>query len=88
MPFGAAPPEDYAFEEAATGAKVRLSELFGDKSTLVVYSYMFAPDAKAPIVTKFLTSGCASEPTIGEHGPGFKMSLVQMNGGASWMGNQ
>ncbi len=35
-------------------------------------------------MTKLFTSGFSSEPTIGEHGPGFRMSFVQMNGGESW----
>jgi predicted dithiol-disulfide oxidoreductase (DUF899 family) len=48
LPVGAPPPVDYAFDDVATGAPVRLSELFGDKDSLVVYSYMFGPDAKAP----------------------------------------
>jgi predicted dithiol-disulfide oxidoreductase (DUF899 family) len=37
--------EDYAFEHS-TGA-VRLSDLFGSKSQLAVYHFMFGPEAKA-----------------------------------------
>src|ERR1700694_2330201 len=55
LPLGGVVPEDYVFEEggkalddAATLRKVKLSELFGDKPTLVVYSYMYGPQmAKA-----------------------------------------
>ena len=48
LPDGGAPAEDYVFEEAPIadpGAvrRVRLSELFGDKQTLLAYSFMFGP---------------------------------------------
>ena len=39
LPPGGAVPEDYAF--AGESGDVRLSELFGDQNTLVVYSFMF-----------------------------------------------
>jgi predicted dithiol-disulfide oxidoreductase (DUF899 family) len=39
LPPGGAVPEDYAFE--GESGDVRLSELFGDHNTLVVYSFMF-----------------------------------------------
>ena len=39
LPPGGAVPEDYAF--AGESGEVRLSELFGDHDTLVVYSFMF-----------------------------------------------
>lgn len=56
LPLGGAVLEDYVFEEGAadvndtqTVKSVRLSELFApDKNTLVVYSYMFGPNMKAP----------------------------------------
>lgn len=42
LPPGGAVPEDYVFEAAADGAKVRFSELLGPgKDTLVIYSFMF-----------------------------------------------
>jgi len=42
LPPGGAVPEDYVFEAAADGGKVRFSELFSPgKDTLVVYSFMF-----------------------------------------------
>jgi predicted dithiol-disulfide oxidoreductase (DUF899 family) len=57
-------PQDYAFEEGPpdpsdpSGAvrPVRLSELFGDRPTLVLYSYMYGPAMKAPcpLCTSFL----------------------------------
>ncbi len=47
LPLGGELPEDYVFEEwdDASGAsrEVRLSELFGDKDTLFLYSFMFIP---------------------------------------------
>lgn len=64
LPPGGALPQDYAFEEgpadpsdaSAAVHPVRLSELFGDKTTLVLYSYMYGPDMKAPcpMCTSFL----------------------------------
>jgi predicted dithiol-disulfide oxidoreductase (DUF899 family) len=64
LPAGGEVPQDYAFEEGPTDPsdpsttvrRVRLSELFGDKSTLVLYSYMYGPDMKAPcpLCTSFL----------------------------------
>jgi predicted dithiol-disulfide oxidoreductase (DUF899 family) len=42
LPPGGAVPDDYAFEEAASGGKVRFSQLFAPgKDTLVIYSFMF-----------------------------------------------
>ena len=44
LPLGGEVPEDYAFQEWDAGAdtprEVRLSELFGDKDTLYLYSFM------------------------------------------------
>jgi predicted dithiol-disulfide oxidoreductase (DUF899 family) len=50
LPPGGGVPTDYIFEEGGkslddtqTVRKIRLSELFGDKQTLVAYSYMYGP---------------------------------------------
>jgi predicted dithiol-disulfide oxidoreductase (DUF899 family) len=51
LPVGGAVPVDYAFEEIGSdGAphRVHLSELFGDKNTLVLYSYMYGPSMEKP----------------------------------------
>ena len=48
LPRGGKLPEDYAFEEGEEGRKVRLSELFGDKSVLLLYSFMYGPDVPQP----------------------------------------
>lgn len=47
LPPGGAAPEDYAFQEP-DGSAVRLSDLFGGKSALLLYSYMFAPEDARP----------------------------------------
>jgi predicted dithiol-disulfide oxidoreductase (DUF899 family) len=49
-------PEDYAFE-GRDGA-VSLSQLFGDKDTLIIYSMMFGPQREraCPMCTAMLTS--------------------------------
>lgn len=63
LPLGGTVLDDYAFEEGAadianttTVRRVRLSELFGDKDTLVAYSFMYGPAmAKAcPMCTSIL----------------------------------
>lgn len=51
LPLGGEIPLDYEFEEMSsdgTTRRVRLSELFGDKDTLVVYSYMYSPSMEKP----------------------------------------
>ena len=55
LPLGGEVPEDYAFT-GEDGQKVRLSQLFGDRDTLVVYSYMFGPqrDAPCPMCTSLM----------------------------------
>ena len=51
LPPGGEVPEDYVFERIGAHSrpeKVRLSELFGDQSTLLLYSYMFGPERDSP----------------------------------------
>jgi predicted dithiol-disulfide oxidoreductase (DUF899 family) len=54
LPPGGEVPQDYVFDEDSR--QVRLSELFGDKSTLVLYSFMYGPkmEAPCPMCTSFL----------------------------------
>jgi predicted dithiol-disulfide oxidoreductase (DUF899 family) len=56
LPLGGEVPEHYTFE-GENGA-VRLSDLFGDKQSLVIYSMMFGPERKrpCPMCTAMLTS--------------------------------
>jgi len=56
LPPGGEVPKDYVFEGA--DGIVRLSQLFGDKDTLVVYSMMFGPqrESACPMCTAMLTS--------------------------------
>jgi predicted dithiol-disulfide oxidoreductase (DUF899 family) len=46
LPPGGEVPQDYAF--VGEDGPVRFSELFADKDTLVVYSYMFGPQRAKP----------------------------------------
>ena len=46
LPPGGAVTKNYAFE--GEGGKATLSNLFGDKQTLVIYSYMFGPQREQP----------------------------------------
>ena len=56
LPPGGGIPEDYTFE--GQDGKIRLSKLFGDKQTLVIYSMMFGPQREraCPMCTAMLTS--------------------------------
>jgi len=56
LPCGGEIPEDYTFE--GRNGVVRLSQLFGEKDTLVVYSMMFGPQREraCPMCTAMLTS--------------------------------
>ena len=51
LPPGGEVPEDFVFERIGAHGRpeqVRLSELFGDHSTLLLYSYMFGPERDTP----------------------------------------
>lgn len=51
LPPGGEVPEDYVFERIGAHfrpEKVKLSELFGEHSTLLLYSYMFGPERDVP----------------------------------------
>lgn len=56
LPPGGEIPEDYRFVSAE--GEVRLSQLFGNKETLLVYSMMFGPQrtSPCPMCTSFLRS--------------------------------
>ncbi|HVW87309.1 MAG TPA: DUF899 family protein [Bryobacteraceae bacterium] len=56
LPPGGAIPQDFEFSAAA--GPLRLSDLFGDKDTLLIYSMMFGPKraAACPSCTSFITS--------------------------------
>jgi predicted dithiol-disulfide oxidoreductase (DUF899 family) len=56
LPPGGEIPEDYVF--VSSKGVVRLSQLFGDKDTLVIYSMMFGPQREraCPMCTAMLTS--------------------------------
>lgn len=49
-------PEDYTLESEK--GPVRFSGLFGDKQTLMIYSWMFGPQRKrpCPVCTSFLSA--------------------------------
>ena len=69
LPLGGRLTEDYVFDEGEPATPTRFSELFrGGKNTLVVYSFMFAPDAgtPCPMCTALLDSLDGSAPHIGD----------------------
>jgi predicted dithiol-disulfide oxidoreductase (DUF899 family) len=47
LPLGGEVPEDYEFE-GEDGGRIRLSEMFGDKDTLVTYFWMYGPQRERP----------------------------------------
>lgn len=54
LPLGGEIKEDYVFQwatEGKLGQPVRFSELFGDKDTLIIYSFMFGPDWDKPCLS-------------------------------------
>ena len=73
LPEGGKVPKDYRFQ-GATGP-VTLSELFGDKQTLVVYSYMFCPQRErpCPMCTSLLSAWDGEADDVGQ-----RVSLVVM----------
>jgi predicted dithiol-disulfide oxidoreductase (DUF899 family) len=48
LPPGGEIPEDYVFAEGDAARPVKLSDLFGDKSVLLLYSYMYGPAMARP----------------------------------------
>jgi predicted dithiol-disulfide oxidoreductase (DUF899 family) len=56
LPAGGKIPENYTFE--SSNGVAHLSQLFGDKDTLVIYSMMFGPqrESACPMCTAMLTS--------------------------------
>jgi predicted dithiol-disulfide oxidoreductase (DUF899 family) len=55
LPPGGEVPEDYVFT-GEDGQPIRLSQMFGDRKTLVVYTWMYGPQRKrpCPMCTAFL----------------------------------
>jgi predicted dithiol-disulfide oxidoreductase (DUF899 family) len=66
LPAGGEIPKDFEF--VSERGPARLSSLFGDKSTLMVYSVMYGPQRKAPcpMCTSFLTSWNGTAVNLGE----------------------
>jgi predicted dithiol-disulfide oxidoreductase (DUF899 family) len=56
LPPGGEVPEDYVFEEGDNALRVRMSQLFGGKPTLIAYSFMYGPgmDHACPACTSIL----------------------------------
>ena len=48
LPLGGEVPTNYVFKEGDNARTVTLSELFGDKQTLVAYSFMYGPNMDKP----------------------------------------
>src|SRR3546814_11714230 len=74
LPPGGAVPEDYAFERIGAYQRpetVRLSELFGDKSSIILQSFMFGPerDMPCPGCTHMLDAIDGSALHVGQRAP-------------------
>jgi len=65
MPLGGEIPEDYVFQNRAN-ENIKLSELFTNHDTLLIYSYMFGPEMDEPcsMCTAILDGLESSLPTI------------------------
>jgi len=65
MPLGGEVPEDYVFHNLEN-ERTKLSELFADHDTLLLYSYMFGPEMTEPcsMCTSILDGLESSLPTI------------------------
>jgi predicted dithiol-disulfide oxidoreductase (DUF899 family) len=68
LPPGGPIREDYVFQEGDDAHPTRLSELFGDKSVLLLYSYMYGPAMARPCpsCTSILDSLDGAAPHIGQ----------------------
>jgi len=66
LPPGGEVTKRYEFEGEA--GKVTLAELFGNKQTLAIYSYMFGPQRKQPCpsCTSFMSTWEAKLPDVGQ----------------------
>src|SRR6266446_3202361 len=64
LPPGGEVTKDYVFD--GEGGKVAFADLFGDKQTLVVYSYMFGPQREkpCPMCTSFMGTWEAKLPDV------------------------
>ena len=64
LPPGGAVTKNYAFE--GEGGKATLPDLFGNKQTLVIYSYMFGPQREqpCPMCTSFMSTWEAKLPDV------------------------
>src|SRR3990170_6167479 len=54
LPLGGELKEDYVFQwanDGKVGKSVKFSELFGDKNTLLLYSWMFGPNWDKPCMS-------------------------------------
>lgn len=64
LPPGGEIPEDYVFQ--SPDGPVRLSEMFGEKQSLVIYNYMFGPQRErpCPMCTSLLSAYDGEMPDI------------------------
>ena len=70
LPLGGRIPEDYRFtwaDDARLNQSVTLSELFGDKQTLLLYNFMYGPnwDSPCPSCTSLMDGFDRMAPQIG-----------------------
>lgn len=68
LPAGGKVPQDYVFEEGEPARRVKLSQLFGDRDTLVAYSFMYGPKMAhaCPMCTSMLDGLNGNAPHIAQ----------------------
>jgi predicted dithiol-disulfide oxidoreductase (DUF899 family) len=66
LPPGGAVTKDYRFE--GEDGRVGFADLFGDKQTLAIYSYMFGPERErpCPMCTSLLSAWDGEAPDVGQ----------------------
>jgi predicted dithiol-disulfide oxidoreductase (DUF899 family) len=89
LPPGGEVPEDYVFErigESFRPEKVRLSELFGDFPSILLYSYMFGPgrDSPCPGCTHLLDSLDGAARHVPQRAPFYVVAASPIARLAAW----
>src|SRR5688500_14810041 len=72
LPSGGLLKEDYVFQwanDGRVGQRVTFSELFGDKNTLLLYSFMYGPnwDKPCPSCTSLIDGFDRTAYQVGQH---------------------
>ncbi|MFL5330608.1 MAG: DUF899 family protein [Gemmataceae bacterium] len=89
LPLGGRLKEDYVFQwanDGKVGTNVKLSELFGDKNTLLLYSFMFGPnwDNPCPSCTSLVDGFDRSWYQVSQHAAFFAIAKAPADRINAW----